>query len=234
MAELQIPDWVPDAVKSIAAVAICTPEIRERLLTDQRMKTVWRTLRGQKVESQAISQLKSWQQLESSGISDKGVTLQDQACAAFFAFAAMEVSSERAVWTREKANKFAEQWNSARDMCSWIMHDPMFEVDFHNAATLMVAGFERHASMLEDGGWLSGQATPAYFLERSRTDDNARARARAVAAETHKIFGSYLCGTVAKVVSVALQVDVREIDVRRWCRQEPELLPTLPVTSGSA
>ena len=88
--------------------------------------------------------------------------------------------------------------------------------------------------MLEDGGWLSGQANPAYFFERSRDDDNARARARAVAGETHKIFGSYLCGTVAKVVSVALQTNVRETDVRRWCSQEPNLLPTLPVKSGVA
>jgi hypothetical protein len=232
MAELQIPDWVPSAVKSIAAVTISAPEIRERLLTDPRMKTVWRTLRGQKVGSLEIDGLQSWQQLKSWGISDKDVTLEDQACAAFFAAAAMELGSERAVWTR--ANKFVERWNSARDVCSWIMHDPMFDADFHNAATLMVAGFERHASMLEDGGWLSGQANPAYFFERSRDDDNARARARAVAGETHKIFGSYLCGTVAKVVSVALQTNVRETDVRRWCSQEPNLLPTLPVKSGVA
>lgn len=232
MIEFEIPDWVPAAVQRIAKVMPCKAEVAERLLTDERMQVVWRTLRGRTIEVQNLEQLKSWQQFKSWGVADERTSLPDQACTAFYATVAVELSADRVVWTREKADKFAESWNSSRDMCSWIAHYPMFDEDFQTAAKLMTAGFERHASMLEEGGILSGQANPAYFVERSSGDDDARGRARALAKETHKIFGTFLCGTVATVVSIALKTKVSETDVRRWCHQAPDLLA--PSVSASS
>ncbi len=43
----EVQDWVPAAVREAAPIALstCDPDAVLRLLTDQRMKTVWRTLR---------------------------------------------------------------------------------------------------------------------------------------------------------------------------------------------
>ena len=45
----EVPDWVPASVRKAAPISlsIFNPGAVLRLLTDQRMKTVWRTLRGQ-------------------------------------------------------------------------------------------------------------------------------------------------------------------------------------------
>jgi hypothetical protein len=42
----EVPDWVPASVREAAPIALstCDPDAVLRLLTDQRMKTVWRTL----------------------------------------------------------------------------------------------------------------------------------------------------------------------------------------------
>jgi hypothetical protein len=229
--ELDIPDWVPAAVIQIAALIPGKPEIKLAMLTDARMKQVWQELQKHPVTEATLSQLSSWQRLSSFDISVEGITLQDQACAAFFAGASFELSNHREIWTRGRANEFAERWTETRNFCAWIMNDQMFDPVLQASAASLVANLDLNANMLDDGGWLSGQHNPAYFFERSRGenrshgDDEDRGRSRAIAVIAKKIFGSFLCGTVATVINVACRSDVNTEQVRRWCEQSPALLP---------
>jgi hypothetical protein len=66
------------------------------------------------------------------------------------------------------------------------------------------------------------QITGPCVIERSsgaRGDNNNRTRAMALAAETHKLFGSFLYGTVATVVTVGLTIKpaILAKSVHNWC-----------------
>ena len=60
-----IPDWVPPAVRSMAGIIrpLGPHDIKWRLLTNRRMKSVWRTLRRAKVRQAAIDGLENWRRL---------------------------------------------------------------------------------------------------------------------------------------------------------------------------
>jgi hypothetical protein len=218
-----IPEWVPLSVQQIASALPFGTTVAERLLTDKKMKAFWRMLRLANVNAAAIAGVERFQRLSNWGIADEGVSLQDQTAAAFFAFAVMELSSKRTVWTRANAEKLAERFDSAVDLCRWIMRDPMFDPELAAAAATMVPGLERHAVLLREQRRLVhlGQNDAPYMLEQSsgkRNDDLIRGKARALAAEMYRLFGSYHYGSVAIVIAVALQTRrISSGTVRNWC-----------------
>jgi hypothetical protein len=136
-AGITLPDWIPSAVKSIAEVFPIGQDIAQRLLTDPRMKKVWPVLLRTTVTSEEIpdqlsglalalpprrqvANLRSFERLRTWDISDRHIPLQDQACAAFFAYAALELSRERAIGTRADAIELAAPWLKAAELCRWI------------------------------------------------------------------------------------------------------------------
>jgi hypothetical protein len=84
-----VSDWVPPAVKSMAAVMPIGAAISQRLLTDPRMKRVWSYLQRLKVTAATIDALPPSLRMETweiclfpaSKTLDEGVLLQDRACA---------------------------------------------------------------------------------------------------------------------------------------------------------
>jgi hypothetical protein len=76
----------------------------------------------------------------------------------------------------------------------------------------------------EEQGRLRRQEDSPYIMKRSsknRGNDEVRAKTRALATATHRIFGSFLYHTVATVM-VALQVNgITEKDMRNWCADLP-------------
>jgi hypothetical protein len=208
------PVWVPPAVRSMAKVMPVGADIAHRLLTDGRMKTVWRELKRTPVASEEIpsvlsgpafpprlqvANLNSFERLKTWDIPDQGISLQEQACAAFFAYAVIELSSQRAIGTQAQFDVLAKKWLDAANLCRSI-------------------GEKTAAERIEDQVRLRPLRSP-YILGRSskgRGDDKTRTQVRALAAAAHRIFGSFLYGTVATIATVALQTKITKQSVINW------------------
>ncbi len=206
-------DWVPQSVLSIASALPLEGDVARRLLTDQRMKEVWRILRRAKVSQQTINALPGWRRLAET----QGVPLEDQACAAFFAYAVMELSNRREIGTRSQFDAFARPWFAAAELCRWVTeNEPRVRIDPEFAQSIARVGV-----YFEDEGRSREQKGSPYVLERSsgqRNDDGVRGRVRALATEMHKMFGHFFYRTVATVAMIAMQVDdIDEHKVRNWC-----------------
>jgi hypothetical protein len=91
---------------------------------------------------------------------------------------------------------------------------PLENVELVTALTLVGKEFER---ITQESESLKRSKVIIERSSKDRGDDKARVSVRVLATETHKLFGKYLCGTLAKVATVALQTDVTEKSVRNWC-----------------
>ena len=136
-----VPDWVPPAVKSMALVLPLWGTVAKPLLTDPRMKAVWRVLQGQDVTPEALDALPSLQRMETWDLPSENVSLAEQACAAFFSRVVIEFSSPRTVATRAEANDLAKPWLDAADLCWWIMRNEFLpKIDAKFAQALATVG----------------------------------------------------------------------------------------------
>jgi hypothetical protein len=214
--ELFVAEWVPSSVNSMAHVLPIRGAEAHRLLTDPRMKSVWRTLKRQSVSEDGLAKLQNWQRIESYEIGD-AYSVMDRACAAFFATAVLELSSTRNIQTRKEAIKSSAPWRAAADLCWQVMRfEPRAGLDRDFAPALALVG-----EFFESEATLRDQKEGFYIVERSsklRGEDRVRALARVIAAESHTIFGSFLYGTVATVVSVALKKNVTPKSIENWCK----------------
>jgi hypothetical protein len=217
-----VPDWVPPAVGSLALVMpVGNADVQRRLLTDPRMKRVWQTLRGQKICPKALETLSWEQRLGTWGLPEACISPSDRACAAFYASAVQALTFPHVV-TRAQAKNLARPWLSAAALCRKVLeHEPAPRINPELAKALETVGpyFEREGRLREQKGspWIAERSSKA------RGDDEARARVRALAPGTHAIFGSYLYGTLATVVTVALQIEpkITPKSVANWCADLP-------------
>jgi hypothetical protein len=213
-----IPDWVPSSVKSMAMAVHISYEgtVAHRLLTDPRMKSVWRELKKQEITRDALASLEPRERMSTWDITDRKLSPQDQACAAFYARVAIEFCSPRIVRTREQAKKSAKPWHDAARLCWHIMRyefRPRIDAEFAQALAIVGEYLEKEGQMRE-------QKNSPYIVERSsrlRRDDNIRVGTRLIGEATRSIFGSVLYGTVAKVASVALRTNISGKNVQNWC-----------------
>jgi hypothetical protein len=226
-----IPNWVPWAVAKVAPhlprPAPHLPGPLPRLLCDDRMKAVWPELR-KRAPSDVASKLKEHER-RLLGLLNEDVSVPEQACAAFFISVARTIWNPggRAVWTKAEAKKQAVRWEDAAALCRYIASEPMFP-EHQVAAKEMADFFQTHANSLRGRGYLANldQQIEPFVLGRSSHspgyrggggDDQVRGYTRAIAADAERIFGSFLYGTVATVVSVALQKKVSAKSVENWC-----------------
>jgi hypothetical protein len=227
MTEDDIPDWVPFAVAKVAP-NLDGPNDNHRLLCDNRMKAVWRALRA-KAPREVASKLKEHERclMKLLGLLNEDVSVADQACAAFIISVARTIwnPSVTFVWTKAQAKKDATRWEDAAALCRWVASEPMFPKR-HVAAKEMADFFQENADSLKDPeraclANLDPQQIKPFVLDRSNlsrgVDDRVRGYTRAIAADAHRIFGSFLRGSVATVVSVALQTEVTRQNVDNWC-----------------
>ncbi len=179
---VQIPDWVPLAVKSMAAVLPADGGIiGRRLLADERMRAVWASLKRVKVTRDSIDKLDGWQRLASFDIR---VSLADEARAAVFASAVVELNFVRYVWTRSQIADRSARWRAAAVVCREILdNEPRARADSELAKAFLTV-----EDYLKSGALQIERRTGPYVLKRSskrRNDDELRGRVRGFASEMH-------------------------------------------------
>jgi hypothetical protein len=110
------------------------------------------------------------------------------------------------------------------------LSQPRFEL-FHpelaQSHRAVIADLEYYAYFIET----AARRNRSHYLERSsgargvlgagNDNDNVRAQAREIALGVRAIFGTFLYKTVATVMSVALDLKIRESSVRDWCGDLP-------------
>jgi hypothetical protein len=202
--------------------------LAQRLLMDERMKAVWEVLQKADVNEAGLDRVESFQKLRSWGISKYDLplqdfpppdfSLQDHACAAFFAFAAWELNSKRNVITRTKKEGSVKQYTDAANLCRSTTHyDYVRSANPKLDAVLSIAGW-----FFQDQARKIGQMAGPHVIKRSsktRGDDETRIHARSLANEMHRLFGSFLYSTVATVVTVGLEIEpaISAKSVENWC-----------------
>lgn len=219
-----IPNWVPSSVKLLAPAF----PLGQCLLTDPRMKAVWQVLQKADVSEAGLDSVESFQQLRSWGISKYDLplqdfpppdfSLQDRACAALFAFAAWELNSKRNVIKRTKIEGSVKQYTDAANLCGSTTHyDYLHSANPNLDAALSIVGwfFQDQARKIE-------QMAGPHVIKRSsktRGDDGTRIHVRALAIETHRLFGSFHCVTVATIATVGLGIEhaISAKSVENWC-----------------
>jgi hypothetical protein len=227
-----MPSWVPSSVKLLAPAF----PLAQRLLMDERMKAVWQVLQKADVNEAGLDSVESFQKLRSWGISKYDLplqdfpppdfSLQDHACAAFFAFAAWELNSKRNVITRTKKEGSVKQYTDAANLCRSTTHyDYVRSANPKLDAVLSIAGW-----FFQDQARKIGQMAGPHVIKRSsktRGDDETRIHVRALATETHRLFGSFLYGTIATVATVGLEIKpaITAKSVENWCSGLRSLSP---------
>lgn len=233
-AEQDVPDWVPLAVKSMATVLPVGADIAQRLLTDPKMKAVWQELRRADVTTEKIlsgpafpprlqvANLNSFERLKHWKKPDLDFSLQDQACAALFAYTVVEFSFSRSIGTRSNAKAQAAPLFSAAETCRWIANEPPYPSPEEKSALEVAAAYIENRAGWQLGVLLNSPYIVGERSSRMRGDDKIRGQVRALAAATHRIFGSFLYGTVATVATVALQKAVTKQSVINWCSDQSD------------
>lgn len=210
-----MPNWVPSSVKLLAPAF----PLGQRLLTDPRMEAVWRVLQRTEARKSGFDSVDSFQRLRSWGIPEDGLSLQQLACAALFAFAAWELNSPKPVITHEKIGDLTKRCLDAARLC----RSPDFNLlpmtpKLSEALSIVGQYFENNAQMWE-------KRTSPYIIGRSSGtrgtpgEDETRIHVRVLASETRRLFGSFLYGTVATIATVGLEIKpaIKEKSVQNWC-----------------
>ena len=223
-----VPSWVPTAVKRIAPLITCDDGVKKRLLTDPYMEEVWSTLKRANVDEEALRGARGHRTLGDYDLPDYDISLGEQACAAIFAFAALDLTigsrmrdedeDLRKSFVVRNVDKTVDALRSAADWCS--------RVDQINGRPRVDSVLANHlaeakAFLLKVAEDYSSQSKNPLFLKNSkgRDADHLRVSCRFMAAEMKRFYGSPHCGTTATLVRVTLDLDA-ELDaesVRNWC-----------------
>jgi hypothetical protein len=211
----------PDAVTAMAEVLPIGKVIKDRLITDKRMDSVWPELRkwpvdpnivekvdlevgGIRLPDQYELRLAPQVRLRTYGISIANRSPQDQAIAAVFAFCVIEFSQVRLSGTVKDAQRLAQPYFDAaatyRSLMSEAPHPPP---EIKHAIEVATAYAEHWAQSMsqraQNGPYFAG-------VYDSKLGTELRARFRVLTAATHTIYKMRMPHTVATMLSVALDI----------------------------
>ncbi|CAK7258650.1 MULTISPECIES: hypothetical protein [unclassified Shinella] len=217
---------VARAIQILKDNCFANDPIAQRLMSDIRLRPTWKYLSSQPVIS--LDSVKGWQLAETyqDGVA---FSLSDLAAGAVFAYAVTELSSNRGVITDSVMKTHVAQWRDVADQCrralAGDMPDPSMDDATRNALEASARYFEKHASWYEDLIKESPYRLPQTSKQRSENDDPGaanlmRGRARALAVNNQSIFGAKMYGTVAKLLTVGLDLpdgeEITEAQIQKW------------------
>jgi hypothetical protein len=214
------PAWVPGAVRGEALRLFADAQSDEeksllrKLLTDERMRGVWREL-GNPIRSPACAAVRDeWP----GGAVPDGLTDQEVAIALFF-FRAYQCAQHKvqtmtlATWEEKHQLRLRLTRQLRQDATllelNWFGDR---EAEAHAAAIWTAANFFERREME-----LFLNPSPA-LVKRNQGDPHLRAYAVIMASVARRLFGNFNYGTIAKLTNVALEpsVEVSTANVRDW------------------
>jgi hypothetical protein len=222
-------EYLPETAKRmVAALVGCInrpglPDLVERLLAHPCMAAARRELLQRTPVENGLTRLPGWQRPPAWDLAS--ASPREEAFAAVFMFALVECSQARSIGTRKDAEELAGRYFEAAHICRQVACErPAETQELVRVADVI----DRHTRwqferLLKSpyiiGVRSSGTRNKLRYGHRSEDDDKARAYGRALAAQIHAIYGVFLYGTVAKIVTVALQTSrpVTRRDVINWC-----------------
>jgi hypothetical protein len=192
---VELPDWLPDPVRihvlQIEKLFAGLPKdlaILRRVVTDDRMKYVWRQL--------------------------KPLAKSEKALVEFFDCAWQRARFPHFVETPQDRARQARPWSEAAELCRWTkQHNILVRTDPGKAAALDVV-----ASMFDEIARREGNLHSPLIVKHHAADDIARAYVRMLGHRTRELFGSTLLRTVARTASVALGGKIDWQQVRKWTK----------------
>jgi hypothetical protein len=234
-------EWIPDAVTAIAARIEIGKPIGDKLLT---LKSIWNILARKADQldqlddtdqlddaselSKRLAGLPTRWRLDTWGIDTIGVSLPDQALAAFYCATVIELGiekaplnkdGERTPLTKSRVAELTRPIRAAAEQCRASLASPGRPgVDENLARALEICAefSDEEVHFIECVNDRS-----AYFLPRSsadRNDDNVRTKVRALAKNNQLIFGECMYGTLATMAASVLgSSKPRKATVRGWC-----------------
>jgi hypothetical protein len=206
-----IAEWVPAAVRK-AAPFWNIDEGALPLLTDARMKNVWRELLQQELVDPAIFDTPYFEHAKRFLLSDgDNFSSAEIGCVAFFDRAA-GLGRALPVTKAQMAERLAP-WQSAAKLLHAVEAGPVPAFDAELAAALPIVRkyLEQNAASME-------AQLMRFAMERSRGEelDAARNYGARLVAVTTALFGTPLYGTVATVTTVITGVKVTRSMVESW------------------
>jgi hypothetical protein len=218
-------DGPPDAVR-IANAHFYGGEncIGRRLLEDPNMGQVWQTLmregRGhipKDFEDRLNSlhrdyRMETWVETWDAPMCD---VLAERACASFFLATAITFSRKNPAVAESKLKSEVKRWRDGAALC----REALEEIDVARGDPKTAQGLETSAAYFEKWAEVltnSNMNSPYLVKRKSRGRDHIRGQVRDVAAVTRKIYGSFMCGTVATTASAATGLDISLKDVEDW------------------
>jgi hypothetical protein len=155
--------------------------------------------------------------MEHWGVSDIGVSLPDQACAAFFCYAITKLG-KRPVKSTYISEHIGRWRAAARECHNALVGEFPISAEVKKALSTVQNHFESQASFVEQV-----KKDNPYFIDRSKgeREDKARATCKALAMGTRAIFGSFLYRSLATVATVMFGTKIDWERVRDWCSDLP-------------
>ena len=219
--------WIPQSVVLLSDRTPMQNEIRLRLLNDQRMKDVWLYLKRKAVDQPELRQgsfrprydLKTW------GCETSNISINDQLCGTFFMFTLHSLSINDFTSTRAEMDEHAKRWADAALICREATAQSMLrpiDKDLSEALPRIADHFDVIAELIR------GKNNPRILKNKSQ-NDKVKSHVRTIAQGTKAIFGDYCYGILAKVASVALDIEpmLKEGTVEKWCKDLPPYLPSM-------
>jgi hypothetical protein len=200
-------------------------DIAERLLTDPKMESVWSYLLSEDVTADAIANLPDKLRMSHWGISERGVSLQEQACVALFAYVVIEFGQLRPAGTRRNADARAAPYFDAARICRVLVEDaPRPSPEEKHALELAATYIDEWTN------WQLNQlkASPYTVGERSNerrggayrsSADITRGRVRSLTVMAQAIFPAPRPKIIATIATVALGEEIPSKSVSNWRRQ---------------
>ena len=223
----------PDAVKDVA-LRLPPSEVVKRLLTDDRMQSVWRFLLRQNADQESVNRhiLFNDVGLPPTWDADKAFSPQERAAAAFFASIVDDLTRKPDLIKRADAKARAKPFLDAAKLCrEMIEHAGGYERGFDEMGEPLDFNLKKAlgvvANILEHEGKRASAINDPLSIKRSakdRADDELRVKTRKVAATMMSIYGSRNYEITARVVSIALDVEVSKKDIENWCADIPAYL----------
>lgn len=220
----------PDAVKCVALL-LPPSGVVKRLLTDERMRSVWWFLLRQNADQESVNSHILFNDVDLSALwdADKAFSAEERAAAAFFASIVDDLTRKPDLIKLADAEARAKPFLDAAKLCrEMIEHAGGYEHGFEEMGEPLDFNLKKAlgvvANILEHEGKRASAMNDPRLIKRSaksRVDDELRVRTRKVTATMMSIYERRNYEITARVVSIALDVDVSKKDVENWCAGIP-------------